>query len=177
MMNNELAYEGWVRKDLIKFGSGFNLKRMERGHSNGHQQRGCVRHNLVYCSCLARYQVHNKHSINLRGNESKNRKTEQEARGGAVKSGINCFQEEWVSDEAFYKSESKFYDCNSQISHHNEFSIECPPNPHWLMDEPLKQKVPSKICGSSHISEVMNAVSHQELQESKEDGTICVDSV
>lgn len=57
-----------------------------------------------------------------------------------------------MSDEAFYKSESKFYDCNSEISHHNEFSIKCPPNPHWLMDEPLKQKVPSKIYGSSHIS-------------------------
>lgn len=94
-----------------------------------------------------------------------------------VKPGINCFQEEWVSDEAFYKSKSKFYDCNSQISHHNEFSINCPPNPCWLMDEPLKQKVPRKIYRSSHISEETNAVSHQELQESKEDGTIYVDSV
>ena len=81
--------------------------------------------------------------------------------------GSTRFQEEWVNDEAFYKSESKFYDCNSQISHHNEFSIKCPPNPHWLIDEPLKQRVPSKIYGSSHISEEMNAVSHQELQESK----------
>lgn len=49
-----------------------------------------------------------------------------------------------------------------KISHHNEFSIKRR-NPHWLMDEPLKQKVPSKIYGSSHISEEMNAVSHQEL--------------
>lgn len=72
-----------------------------------------------------------------------------------------------MSDGAFYESESKFYDCNSQISHHNEFSIKCPPNPHWLMDEPLKPKVPSKIYGSSHISEETNAVSHQEPQERK----------
>lgn len=35
------------------------------------------------------------------------------------------------------------------------------------MDEPLKQKVPSKIYGSSHISEELNAVSHQKLQESE----------
>lgn len=68
-----------------------------------------------------------------------------------------------MSDEAFCKSKSKFYDCNSQISHHNEFSIKCPPNPHRLMDEPLKQKVPTKIYGSSHISEEMNAVSYQEF--------------
>ena len=64
-----------------------------------------------------------------------------------------------MNDEAFYKSESKFYDCNSQISHHNEFSIKCPPNPHWLMDEPLKQRVPSKIYGSS--------CGHEEARESE----------
>lgn len=82
-----------------------------------------------------------------------------------------------MSYEAFYKSVSKFYDCNSEISHHNEFSIKCPPNPHWLMDEPLKQKAPREIYGSSHISEEKNAVSHQKLQDQKEDGTIRLDSV
>lgn len=45
------------------------------------------------------------------------------------------------------------------------------------MDEPLKQKAPSEIYGSSHISEEMNAVSHQKLQDLKEDGTIRLDSV
>lgn len=40
------------------------------------------------------------------------------------------------------------------------------------MDEPLEQKVPSKIYGSSRTSEEMNAVSHQKLQESKEEKRI-----
>ena len=82
-----------------------------------------------------------------------------------------------MSDEAFYKSKSKFYDCNSKISHHNEFSIKCPPNPHWLMDEPLKQRAPSKIYGSSHISEEMNVVRNRNYRSQKEDGTIRLDSV
>lgn len=107
------------------------------------------------------------HQITYLGKRGKHCTAEQEARcRKVILVGINRFQE-WMSDEASYKSENKFYDCNSQISHHNEFSIKCPPNPHWLMDEPLKQELSSKIYGSNHISEEMNAVSHKKLQASQ----------
>lgn len=64
------------------------------------------------------------------------------------------------------KVKANFMTCNLQISHDNEFSIKCPPIPHWLMDGPRKQEVPSMIDSSGHISEEMNTVSHQKLQES-----------
>lgn len=75
------------------------------------------------------------------------------------------------------KARANFMTATQKISHHNEFSIKCPPNPHWLMDEPLKQRVPSKIYGSSHISEEMNVVGNRNYRSQKEDGTICLDSV
>lgn len=75
------------------------------------------------------------------------------------------------------KERENFVTATQEISHNNEFTIKCPPNPHELMDESLKQKVSSKIYGSSNVSEEMNAVSHQELPKSKEDRPICLDFV